>query len=198
MSARHADAPYVLVSGLPRSGTSLLMQMLDAGGLPPLSDGVRAADSANPRGYLEWEPIKRIRASPQLLEQARGRVVKVVSALLPDLPAERRYRVLFAIRSIGEVQASQLAMLRALGRSGDDGVSEPELEGHLDEVRTWLRRQPHFETCYLDYQEVVSEPLAAAERIRGFLGCELDVEAMAAVVDPLLYRQRGLRAAPAT
>jgi hypothetical protein len=174
------------------------MQMLDAGGLPPLSDGVRGADGANPRGYLEWEPIKQIGTSPQLLEQARGHAVKVVSALLSDLPRDHRYQVLFATRAVGEIQASQLEMLRTLGRSGDDGVTGAELEGHLDEVRKWLRRQPHFETCYVDYRETLSEPLVVAERIRGFLGLELDVEAMAAVVDPRLYRQRGLRAGPAT
>ena len=185
------DAPYVLVSGLPRSGTSLLMQMLDAGGLPALSDGVRVADTANPRGYLEWEPIKRIRTAPQLLEQARGHVVKVVSALLHELPGELRYQVLFAIRPIGEVQASQLEMLRVLGRSEEDGVTESELGAHLDEVCTWLRRQPHVETCFVDYRDVVSDPLASARSIRQFLGRELDVQAMATVVDPLLYRQRG-------
>lgn len=167
------------------------MQMLGAGGLPTLSDGVRAADDANPRGYLEWEPIKRVRASPQLLERARGRAVKVVSALLHDLPAGHRYQVLFAIRSLAEVQASQLEMLRALGRSVDDGVTESELGAHLEEVRAWLRHQPHFETCYLDYRALLHEPLPVARRIQAFLGRELDVRAMAAAVDPLLYRQRG-------
>jgi hypothetical protein len=167
------------------------MQMLEAGGLPPLSDGVRAPDGSNPRGYLEWEPIKRIRRSPQLLEQARGRAVKVVSALLADLPRDFHYRVLFAVRAIDEVQASQLALLRRLGRSEHDGVTGSELEGHLGEVRSWLRRQPYFEICYVDYGEVLSEPLAVARRIRGFLGRDLDVEAMAAVVDPSLHRERG-------
>lgn len=182
--------PCVLVSGLPRSGTSLLMQMLAAGGLPALSDGLRAPDAANPRGYLEWEPIKRIRERPELLEQARGHAVKVVSALLRDLPAGRRYRVLFAIRALTEVQASQLELMRRLGAE-DDGVGEAELQGHLDEVRTWLRGRPGFETCYIDYAEALRAPRATASRIRAFLGLELDVEAMAAAVDPLLYRQRG-------
>lgn len=188
------EAPQVLVSGLPRSGTSLLMQMLAAGGLRPLSDGLRAPDAANPRGYLEWEPIKRIADHPELLDAARGRVVKVVSALLRDLPGGRRYRVLFATRVIAEVQASQLALLRALGRERADDVTEPELAAHLAHVRAWLDRQPHIETCYVEYRRLVGEPIAEARRIREFLELKLDVEAMASVVDAALYRQRAVGA----
>lgn len=184
------ESPYVVVSGLPRSGTSLLMQMLAAGGLPPLCDGLRTPDAENPRGYLEWEPIKRIAERPELLDAARGRAVKVISALLRSLPADRRYRVVFALRSIAEVQASQRAMLRARGREPADDVSELDLAAHLDDVRAWLGRQRHIETCYVDYRRLVDEPHASARRIRAFLGRQLDVEAMVAAVDSTLYRHR--------
>ncbi|MEN8182165.1 MAG: sulfotransferase family protein [Myxococcota bacterium] len=180
-----AGAPLAIVSGLPRSGTSLLMQMLAAGGLPPLSDGLRAPDESNPRGYLEWEPVKRIREDPALLVQARGRVLKVVSALLPELPSQHRYRVLFATRPTAEIQASQRAMLRARGLA-DDRLSEAELEGHLDAMRAWMRLQPNLETCFVSYPELLADPIVVARRMRVFLDCELDVESMAAVVDPRL------------
>jgi len=173
----------VVVSGLPRSGTSLMMQMLAAGGLPPLTDGVRAADAANPRGYLEWEPAKALLREPGAIAAARGRAVKVISALLPALAPEHRYRVLFMERDLGEVEASQRAML-----GGGDALSAGELARHLARTRAWLGAQPHIATCAVGYRDALEEPRATAERVCAFLGLPLDPLRMAAAVDASLYR----------
>jgi hypothetical protein len=182
-----------IVSGLPRSGTSLLMQMLTAGGLPALTDGRRAADADNPHGYFELEAVKQTRRDAAWLEKADGRVVKVVSHLLFDLPADRGYRVVFALRPIPEILASQKAMLQRHGMTGAE-VEEEKLaaayEEHLEEVRMWLGGQTNFRVLYLDFREIVQDPAAAAGRINTFLDNGLDAPAMAAAVDPKLYRQR--------
>jgi hypothetical protein len=175
----------VIVSGLPRSGTSLMMQMLEAGGLPALSDGLRAPDADNPRGYLEWEPVKRLGAEPELLERARGRALKVVSALLRELPRRACYHVIFMQRPVAAIQASQLSILRRLGLE-DDGVGEEQLSAHLDEVLGWLRRQENVRTCFVAYGEALAKPREVAGRVREFLGLDLDVERMAAAVDSAL------------
>jgi hypothetical protein len=184
------DAAIVVVSGLPRSGTSLMMQMLAAGGLPPLCDGVRAADAQNPRGYLEWEPIKGIAAHPERIARARGRAVEVISALLPALPPPWRYRVVFMERDPVAVEASQRAMLARRGAPADD-VTAAELARHLARTRAWLAAQPRFATCFVAYEETLARPRETAARVRDFLGLELDAERMAAAVDPSLRRQPG-------
>jgi hypothetical protein len=182
-----------IVSGLPRSGTSLMMQMLQAGGMNLLTDGQRAADPHNPRGYFEYEAVKRSGADVSWLEQAGGRAVKVIHLLLRHLPADRQYRVIFMLRDVQEVVASQRAMLKASGRSGalipDDRLAGV-FEQQLSEVRRWLAERTHFRVLYVNYREVLSDPFAAAQTIALFLGRRLDVSAMAGVVDRTLYRQR--------
>jgi len=181
-----ADA-FVVVSGLPRSGTSLMMQMLAAGGLPPLSDGVRAPDAGNPRGYLEWEPAKALARDPNAIAAARGHAVKVISALLPALPREHRYRVVFMERDAGEIEASQRALLAG---AEPDGVGADALARHVARVRAWLAAQPGFATCPVAFRHAVERPLETAARVRDFLSLELDVAKMAAAADASLYRQR--------
>jgi hypothetical protein len=183
----------VIVSGLPRSGTSLMMQMLAAGGLQPLTDGVRAADADNPRGYLEWEPIHGLAHRPECLDEARGRAVKVVSALLPALPARHRYRVIWLDRAAAEVEASQRAML--VHRAGPavaaaDPVSAADLARHAQGMLAWLAAQPSFETCVVAHREALGRPAVVAARVAAFLGLRLDASAMAAAVDPALWRVR--------
>jgi hypothetical protein len=185
----------VVVSGVPRSGTSLMMQMLAAGGLEPLTDGARAADAWNPRGYLEWEPVKALARDPGAVEAARGRALKVVSALLPALPREHRYHVVWMERDAREVAASQEAMLAATtgaaGTAGRDGAVTPELLArHVARTRAWLATQPHVATCAVAFRDAVLAPRAAAARVREFLALDLDVARMAAAVDPALYRFR--------
>ena len=182
-----------VVSGLPRSGTSLMMQMLAAGGLQALTDGARGPDRDNPQGYHEWEPVKRLREAPECIVEAEGKAVKVISSLLAALPARYSYRVLFMQRPLEEIQASQTAMIRRLGTAGPS-MGEAELAGalrtHLAQVRGWLERQAHMKVAWVDYHGLLARPLEEATRVRGFLGLSLDEARMAESVDPSLYRQR--------
>ena len=182
-----------IVSGLPRSGTSMMMQMLDAGGLPVLTDEVRAADRENPKGYYELEAVKRTKADPSWVGDAVGKAVKVVYLLLSDLPADYQYRVLFMRRSIDEVVRSQQAMLARRGEVGA-GVSDQQMasvfQRQLEKCDAWLDQQPHFKVLNLRYHEVIDAPQVQARRVSEFLGVPLDLAAMASAVDPALYRQR--------
>ena len=187
------DDVVTIVSGLPRSGTSLMMQMIAAGGIPPLTDEVRAADEDNPKGYYEYEPVKKTKEDPSWLEQARGKVVKMVYRLLYDLPQGYHYRVVFTLRKLEEVIASQNVMLQRRQKAGG-GLSDEKLRevfaAEIDRTRQWLAEQPNFEVLYVDYNELIRDPTPQATRINEFLGGQLDTAAMAATVDPTLYRQR--------
>jgi hypothetical protein len=169
------------------------MQMLQAGGLPVLTDGQRAADEHNPRGYFEHEGVKHSRADVSWLNQAEGRVVKVIHLLLLHLPPERNYQVVFMLRNIEEVIASQRTMLRQQGRPGatlTDATLAQIFEAQLKQVRQWLAERPHFRVLYLDHRRVIREPLAVAGEVNEFLGGQLLVPAMVEVVNPSLHRQR--------
>ncbi|MBK9128286.1 MAG: sulfotransferase domain-containing protein [Phycisphaerales bacterium] len=188
-----AGGIVTIVSGLPRSGTSMMMRMIDAGGIPALTDNVRTADQDNPRGYYEYEPVKRTKEDPSWVDAARGRVVKMVYRLLYDLPARYTYRVVFMRRNLMEVVASQDVMLTRRGREG--GELPPDklvalFTQQLDEFDRWVRAQPNFGLLYVDYNEVVRDPGPAVARLNEFLGGALDTAAMRAVVEPELYRQR--------
>jgi hypothetical protein len=188
-----AENFITVVSGLPRSGTSLLMQMLSAGGMPALTDGQRAADQHNPRGYFELEAVKHTRKDPSWLAQAEGKAVKVVHLLLPCLPPDREYRVLLMQRDLAEVIASQREMLTLQGRplaNLPEAKMREIFEKQLAEVRQWLTQQPTFQVLPIQHREVIKTPLPAAQRIAAFLGGSLDPQRMAAAVDPGLYRQR--------
>jgi hypothetical protein len=186
--------PFVtVVSGAPRSGTSMMMRMLAEGGLPPLTDGVRAPDRDNPHGYFEYEPVKRTREDPSWVGAAAGRAVKLVHLLLCDLPSGHEYRVLLMRRRLGEMVASQRRMLERLGR--DPGALSDErraeiFAAQLDETERWLAARPGFSCLPVDYNALVESPAPHLARIDAFLGGGLDVSAMAAVVDPSLYRNR--------
>lgn len=182
-----------IVSGLPRSGTSLMMQMLAAGGMQLLTDGQRVPDHHNPRGYFELEAVKHTRTDHSWLAQAEGKAVKVVHLLLPHLPADREYRVLFMQRDLNEIIASQRAMLQQQGRPvatlSDSKLGEI-FEKQLADVRQWLSRNPNFQVLNLQHRDVIEMPLTVAQQIATFLGGELDPRRMAAAVEPSLYRQR--------
>lgn len=182
-----------VVSGLPRSGTSLLMQVLAAGGVPPLTDGARAADEDNPRGYFELERVKRLDEHPELLDAARGRAVKIVAPLLPRLPAGRAYRVLFMHRDMAEVLASQRRMLDRLGRPGaalPDEQLAAAMSRQVAAAIAWCRATGGVELMEIDHRALCTDPRPTCERIDAFLGGGLDIDAMAAVPDGALYRQR--------
>ncbi len=182
-----------IVSGLPRSGTSLMMQMLAVGGMPVVSDGERKADPDNPRGYYEWERIKLLPQQPDLIAEAEDKVVKVISQLLFALPAGHAYQIVFMERPLPEVVASQAEMIR---RRGTSGAALPPaaliagLGAHLNQVNAWLKGKPDILVCRVGYHEVLRDPLPTAEKIQAFLGRALDLEAMARQVDSSLYRQR--------
>lgn len=186
-----------VVSGLPRSGTSLMMQMLAAGGLPPLTDNIRRADESNPRGYLEFEPVKKLRVDQGWLEQARGKAVKIIHLLLRELPTDGRfaYRVIFMQRPIAEVLASQRAMLEKQGKkSANDDALSRIFQSQLSQLHQWLPSQSCFLTLPVDYHQVIREPFASAEKIDEFLGLHLNVSEMSKIADPALYRERRDRA----
>jgi hypothetical protein len=181
-----------IVSGLPRSGTSLMMQMLAAGGMPILSDGERTADSDNPRGYLEWERIKQLPRDPGCIAEAEGKAVKVISLLLLSLPEGHEYRVIFMQRPLPEVLASQEKMMRNRGtaNAANAAIMAAAFEKNLRAVDAWLDSKPYVKTLRLQYHDVLKDALAAARSIAEFLGTGLDVESMAQQVDGSLYRNR--------
>ncbi|MGH0038567.1 MAG: sulfotransferase family protein [Myxococcota bacterium] len=187
------EAAIILVSGTPRSGTSLMMQMLEAAGVPLQVDHRRPADASNPRGYFELEAVKATRRDAGWVSEASGRAVKVIHAHLAHLPPERSYRVLWMERDAREVVASQNRML---ARSGDDaaGVSEARLidlqERQATAGRTLLEEAPHFEWLPVSHAALLRDPMAVAREVVAFLGLDAPAAALAAVVDPRLYRER--------
>jgi hypothetical protein len=182
-----------IVSGLPRSGTSLMMQMLDAGGMPVLSDGERKADTDNPKGYLEWERIKQLPKDPSLMAEAEGKVVKVISQLILSLPSGHDYRVVFMQRPLPEVLKSQDEMLRRRGNADsitDTSAIEEAFQRHLIEVNKWLAGRANMQVSRVHYHRVLREPKTVAEEVAAFLQVPLDIDAMVGQVDGSLYRNR--------
>ena len=186
--------PIVVVSGLPRSGTSMCMKMLEAGGVKPVQDGIRAADEDNPKGYFEHERVKELDkgGDKSWVKNARGHAIKVISFLLPHLPTDNRYQVVFLHRDYQEVLASQQKMLdrRAEKNETEDARMIEIYDKHLADVKRILARRDCFDVIYLHYTEVLQDPLSNAKRVAEFLGGDMDPQAMAAAVDPSLWRNR--------
>jgi hypothetical protein len=187
------ERTIVIVSGLPRSGTSMMMKMLEAGGLEILTDEIRTADDDNPKGYYEFERVKQLQEDQGWLPDAQGKAVKVITALLRHLPSDYRYKVIFMRRHMEEILASQRQMLINRGEP-TDRVDDQKLASmfrrHVAQTEAWLADQPHLETLYVHYSAVLTDPVAQAARINEFLGRILDEKAMAQAVDRRLYRQR--------
>ena len=185
--------PTVVVSGLPRSGTSMMMRMLEAGGLPILTDHVRRADEDNPNGYYEFERVKQIKHDRDWLPEARGKAVKMVSALLSELPAGYRYRVIFMRRKMEEILASQRQMLIRQGKPSDaaaDARMAAMFERHLQQIQAWINQHPHIEVVYVNYNRLLVEPLEQVNAVNASCGHTLDTMKMLQVLNPGLYRQR--------
>ena len=191
--------PVVVVSGLPRSGTSMMMKMLDAGGIPVVIDGIRGADRDNPKGYYEFERVKQLdKGDTAWVADAQGKAVKVISALLQHLPADQEYRVIFMERNIDEVLASQRKMMQNRGEGGKDAGGEdvPDAEmaalfaRHVEQVEAWMAQQPNVQVLHIDYNALLADPAPFVARLHDFLPFALDTAAMTAVVDPDLYRNR--------
>ena len=181
-----------IVSGLPRSGTSMMMRMLDKGGLPVIVDNIRTADEDNPRGYYEFEPVKKTKEDASWLESSDGKVVKMVYRLLYDLPENHQYRIVFMRRRLEEVIASQNVMLERRGKEG--GISDEKVlelfRAELDKCYKWLEDQPNFQVLFISYNDVLEDARPTVDALRDFLGEDLDEKAMLQVVEPNLYRQR--------
>jgi hypothetical protein len=182
-----------IVSGLPRSGTSMMMRMLEAGGMPVLIDNIRVADDDNPRGYYEFEPVKQTKRDPSWVNSAGGMAVKMVYRLLYDLPADKSYRVIFMRRNLDEVLASQRKMLSRDGRG--DEIQDAEMaalfRSELARFETWVKQQPNFSLIEVDYNELLKNAEPIVRQTVEFLDGSVDAAAMSAVVDPTLYRNRG-------
>ena len=182
----------IIVSGLPRSGTSLIMQMLQAGRVPILTDKARQPDKANPRGYFEHEAVKDLQNRPKFISEASGKAVKVISHLLQYLPPGYSYKVIFVQRNLDEVLDSQEKLLAHLqnSESADRDHFKNIYRKHLTEVRKQLANRSDTENLYLHYEEIITNPHSASQAIEQFLGQELDIMQMQQVVDPVLYRNR--------
>jgi hypothetical protein len=183
----------IVVSGLPRSGTSLMMRMLEAGGLPILTDAVRTADEDNPRGYYEYEPVKRLKEDPACLEPARGKVVKIISELLRLVPPQYPCRVILMRRAMPEILASQRQMLIRRGKPADASQDEQLaalFERHLRRLDEWLQQQSHIQVLDMSYNTLLEAPADPIAQVNHFLGGSLDTERMTQVIDQGLYRQR--------
>jgi len=182
-----------VVAGLPRSGTSMMMQMIHAGGLPVMSDENRPADVDNPRGYLEYAPAKRLHLDASWLGEARGKALKVVAQLVPHLSRNHEYRILLIQRDLNEVMASQRVMLDRIAQG--EAARSPETlrreySRQMRRLRVWLERQPNVRTLLLGYHEVLKDSRGTAESISRFLEMPLDVAAMSNAVDHSLQRQK--------
>jgi hypothetical protein len=192
---RRFGEPVVVVSGLPRSGTSMMMRMLHAGGMPTLTDESREADESNPHGYFEFSPTKDVGRGADLrwLDSARGKAVKLVSPLLEHLPARHNYRIVFMQRDLREVIASQNVMLARRGEA-PSRVTDAELvamyETHLRAVRRLIAARPGMSAIEVNYADALAHPLEQARRVRAFLARPLDEAKMAGAVDRDLYRNK--------
>ena len=188
-----SDQPIIIVSGLPRSGTSMMMKMLNAGGLQLVTDEIRRADDDNPNGYFELETVKLLPEGNFIwLQNAGGKVVKVISSLLEYLPTQYSYKVIFMERDLKEILASQKKML--LNRNEIDRVEDAEIElkfrNHLAAVKAWLVRQANVEVLYANFNSLIADPGPLCNLVSDFIKIPLDINRMLAVPSEKLYRNR--------
>ena len=186
--------PYItIVTGLPRSGTSMMMQMIDRGGIEALVDNIRTADEDNPKGYYEFEPVKKTKQDASWVPTAVGKVVKLVHLLLLDLPLDQSYRVVFMRRNLDEVIKSQNIMLDRGDKGGGELPADKIIavfKSQLDKVYRYLAEHDNFEMLEVNYNDMLAGPQPIASKINNFLGDSLDEKAMLGVIDPTLYRNR--------
>jgi Sulfotransferase family len=189
--------PIIIVSGLPRSGTSMMMRMLAEGGLPILTDELRRPDDDNPKGYLELEAVRQLKEGNfGWLKEANGKAVKIISGLLEYLPQDYQYKIIFMERDPKETLASQKKMLDHRGQTSklSDEAMEEQFHKHLAAMKPWLVRQPNMDVLYINYNALMTDPELLCEKVTEFLGLPLNEAQMLAVPDPQLYRNRGTTA----
>ena len=193
--ARAQGEPIVIVSGLPRSGTSMLMSMLEAGGMPIMTDQQRGADIDNPKGYFEYERVKDLEkeTDKSYVREGRGKVLKVISFLIKDLPDDNDYRVIFMRRDLGEVLASQNKMIDRLGTEDTSAADEAMKEAYRNDIvrtRLMCKKRPNFELIEVNYKATIEDSAGTAHKVNAFVGGHLDEAAMRFAVDASLYRNR--------
>jgi hypothetical protein len=191
--APKSPAYITIVSGLPRSGTSMMMRMLSAGGMPVVTDNVRQADADNPHGYYELEGVKTLKHNPSVLNEAMGKACKVISLLLYDLPKDKPYRVIFMQRDLAEMLASQRTMLQRqtlTEQTSSDAEMSKIFAQHLDDIQAWLANQGNMKVLYVDYREAIADPSACAQAVNRFLDDRLDEQRILEAIDQNLYRNR--------
>jgi len=190
------DNEYItVVSGLPRSGTSMMMKMLDHGSMPLLIDNLRIPDIDNPKGYYEYEQVKDLEQDNSWLDTARGKAVKIVSPILQHLKISKnyKYKIIFMLRDLDEILASQRKMAERLNEDGDglkDNLLKVNYSSHLEEIRKWLEETEDIDVIYINYRDVLNDSASTAENICRFLNIKLNTQVMAHVIDSSLYRQR--------
>ncbi|NRA13169.1 MAG: tetratricopeptide repeat protein [Crocinitomicaceae bacterium] len=184
-----SDFPeIIIVSGLPRSGTSMMMQMLDGAELPILTDGLRKKDSNNPKGYFEYEKVKSLHKSNDWLAEGEGKVIKVIVQLIKYLPKEFRYKIILMTRSIDEILESQRIMIGK--RTPPKLEIKRSFEKEINSVEKWSRLEPGVELIKIAYRDTINHPQDQAEKVAEFLNRDLDIEKMVDAVDSTLYHNR--------
>ena len=187
------NKPIIIVSGLPRSGTSLVMQMLAAGGVKIATDNIRVADIDNPKGYLEFERVKKLRSDSSWLKDIQGQAIKIISPLLYYLPPTLSYKIIFVERNMQEILDSQKKMYQRLQKKSDDledSVLQEKFSDHLKKINDWIGQKHNIECHYVQYREILRDPLGQARVIERFLDVSLDLFDMSEVIDFSLYRNR--------
>jgi hypothetical protein len=190
---RKDDKKIIVVSGLPRSGTSMMMKMLEEGGIPILTDAIRSADDDNPNGYYEFELVKKLpEGQNKWLADANHKVVKIISALLEHLPVNYRYKIIFMEREPREILASQQKMLANRNEKSEisDAEMQEQFQKHLSAIKYWLARQPNMDVMYVDYNNMISKPENYCQAVADFIAIPVDVSKMLAVPNERLYRNR--------
>jgi hypothetical protein len=190
---KSSDKPIIIVSGLPRSGTSMMMKMLTEGGLQAVTDEIRRADDDNPNGYFELETVKSLPdGNFTWLKKADGKVIKVISTLLEYLPSDYTYKVIFMERELKEILASQKKMLTNRNESVklDDSEMGLRFRNHLATIKAWLVRQTNIEVLYVNFNSLIADPEAICKQISEFIGSPLDLDRMGSVPSEKLYRNR--------
>ena len=182
----------IVVSGLPRSGTSMMMQILEAGGVEILTDNLRSPDSDNSKGYYEYEKVKNLHKDNYWLKKCQGKTIKIVSNLIKNLRSDMEYKIIFMERDITEVLSSQSKMLKNAGLN--DSSSDMELKNiflnHIKEIKIWLQNQTHMEILFVNHKDCIYNSEFVCQDILRFLDMNLNYEEMVKVVDVTMYRNR--------
>lgn len=187
-----------IVSGLPRSGTSLMMKMLEKGGMKIITDDIRKADIDNPEGYYEFEPAKKIKEDASWLKDARGKAFKIVSMLLLDLPLVETYKIIFMERKLDEVLASQKKMMnrnkpdRDRSQDLDDSSMGDIFDNHLTKIKEWLPKQKNIDVLFVHYNTLINSPEPEIDKIISFLDMPVNKTDMIEAIKSDLYRNRSL------